>query len=553
MDQVPAWGVGQAFGQVEDYDPWSQLRRRRVAMPLSVPQLLAEPGLGLALVAGESGLHTRGPVRWAHISEIPDPTPWLEGGELLLTTGLGVAGDEGLQRRLVAGLDARGCAGIGFGVGVVVDEVPKAMLAEADARGLPLFTVPYEVPFLAVTKHVSRCVFDEHYATLRGAVELHRLVLAAVLSDQGIAAVFETFCRPLRDHTGVLFDYYGTQLAATDTAGPVDPRELWTAIVAGRGHTERFAFSFHGRTVVGSAVRLGDQVEAVVALVGQRSLDDHEVLLFEQGLAGLTLELARSMSVREARRQRVDELFDEIVAGMLGARPIRRALSRLGAEMADGYQVLCVASPRGVPQRALCAIVEDVIAGEGLSPVVGRHEGHILCLVPATAGDVAGRICDAAQLRNYDGVVVGRSRVRTDIAELRAALREASLAVDIPGPELVRDISALGLPGVLAGLDGSVGTEAFVAEVLGPVLDYDRTERAQLVKSLRAYLRHGCRPGPAAAQLCVHRHTLTYRLERITELTGRDPRDGAHLLSFSLALELHDRVTSSTDSADAHG
>ena len=42
--------------------------------------------LDVRLVAGEAGLDT--PVRWVHISELEDPTPWLSGGELLLTTGL---------------------------------------------------------------------------------------------------------------------------------------------------------------------------------------------------------------------------------------------------------------------------------------------------------------------------------------------------------------------------------------------------------------------------------------------------------------------------------
>jgi PucR family transcriptional regulator, purine catabolism regulatory protein len=508
-------------------------------MPLGLSELLAEPGLGLALVAGAEGLHTRGPVRWAHISEIPDPTPWLEGGELLLTTGLGVRDDEALQRRLVAGLDERGCAGIGFGVGVVSDDVPKAMLAEADARALPLFTVPYEVPFIAVTKHVSRYLADEHYSTLRAAVDLHRQVLASVLTDQGLAGVFATFQRPLADHDALLFDYYGTLLARHDRGAAVDERDLWAAIVAGHGHTERFGFDWGQRSVTGSAIRLGDQVEAVVALVGDRRLHDHEVLLFEQGLAGLSLQLARNLSGREARRGRVDELVDEIFAGTLGSRPIRRALERLGFDAGDGYVALCIQQPDHVAQRSMCALVEDALATAGLSPVVGRRGEYVLALVPATAGALAESIDGAAQARGWTGVVVGRSRVHTDLADLRAALREATIAVDAPGADGVRDIGALGLTGVLGSISGSEGSEAFVAEVLGPVIDYDRAEGAQLVESLRAYLRHGCRPGPAANDLRVHRHTLTYRLERITELTGRDPRDGDQLLAFALAIELH--------------
>jgi purine catabolism regulator len=42
-------------------------------------------GLDLHLVAGREGLER--PVRWVHISELPDPTPWLSGGEPPLIAG----------------------------------------------------------------------------------------------------------------------------------------------------------------------------------------------------------------------------------------------------------------------------------------------------------------------------------------------------------------------------------------------------------------------------------------------------------------------------------
>src|SRR5690606_12028759 len=113
-------------------------------------------------------------------------TPWLEGDEILLTTGLGVKGRPDLQRALIAGLDRRGCAAVGFGVGISVDRVPEAMVAEADARAMPLFVVPYEVPFIAVTKYVSSRVFASHYAGLRRALDLHRRMLRVVTSSGGL-------------------------------------------------------------------------------------------------------------------------------------------------------------------------------------------------------------------------------------------------------------------------------------------------------------------------------------------------------------------------------
>ena len=79
---------------------------------LSLRALLRE--LELEIAAGEAGLDRA--VRWVHISELADPTPWLSGGELLLTTGLQLGEDPaGYVGRLVQ----HGLTGLGFGVGFV--------------------------------------------------------------------------------------------------------------------------------------------------------------------------------------------------------------------------------------------------------------------------------------------------------------------------------------------------------------------------------------------------------------------------------------------------
>src|SRR5919106_4868601 len=110
---------------------------------LALRELLRD--LEVKLVAGEAGVDNA--VRWVHISEIVDPTPWLSGGELLLTTGLQLERPE-LQREYVARLAGHGLSGLGLGTGFAHSTVPDEMLAAADELGFPLFEVPYEVPFI---------------------------------------------------------------------------------------------------------------------------------------------------------------------------------------------------------------------------------------------------------------------------------------------------------------------------------------------------------------------------------------------------------------------
>lgn len=515
-------------------------------MPLSLRELLADPGLGLELVAGRAADTLDEPVRWAHISDTPDPTPWLEGGEVLLTTGLGVRGDDDAQRRLVRDLRGRGCVGIGFGVGVTLPEVPAAMLSEADRVGMPLFTVPFAVPFIAVTRRVARAVFEDHYATLRSAVDLHRRVLGAVTAGDGIAGVLASAGEHLPASTLLVYDFGGRPLARHDQAGRLgaglDPAALWSALAGRHRDRDRVAGGYGEWQVTSAAVRAGTEVQAVLAVVTDADLEEHQQLLVEQILAGISLDLARGQSIREACRVRVDELLDEVAEGRAPASMVDRVLSRLDADPAAPTRVLWLRRPHGVGEQALCSTAEDVLIAHGHPAIVGRYGGDVVVLGPDD--DSLADAAAAAMLdRGWSQVVIGRSTAKPPSTGLAVALREARTAAYSPAAPTggVHDVDAIGVEGMLATLREGVGTDTFVGQVLGPVLEYDREESSDLVSTLAAYLRHGCRPGPAAKELNIHRHTLSYRLERIAELTGRDPRDGDHLLAFTLALALAER------------
>ncbi len=129
---------------------------------LTVESLVSE--LDLTLATGEEKANT--PVRWVHSTELVDPTPWLRGGELLLTTGLQLTNAK-LQREFVERLAEQEIAGLGFGTGFAHKKVPAAILNTARKRDFPLFEVPYELPFIAVTERVFAQLLNERYELLQ--------------------------------------------------------------------------------------------------------------------------------------------------------------------------------------------------------------------------------------------------------------------------------------------------------------------------------------------------------------------------------------------------
>src|SRR5918999_614185 len=158
---------------------------------LTVRGLVSEMGLDLA--AGEDGADA--PVRWVHISELPDPTPWLSGGELLLTTGIQLDSEE-RQREFVRLLSGHHLAGLGFGTGFDHKELPAALLEEAGRLDFPVFDVPYELPFIALTEKAFTRLVNEQYEVLQRGIAIHkrleRLLLEESGPDEGVRALAAT-------------------------------------------------------------------------------------------------------------------------------------------------------------------------------------------------------------------------------------------------------------------------------------------------------------------------------------------------------------------------
>jgi PucR family transcriptional regulator, purine catabolism regulatory protein len=173
--------------------------------------------LEVRLVAGQSGIDNA--VRWVHISEIVDPTPWLSGGELLLTTGLQLERPE-LQREYVARLAGHGLSGLGLGTGFAHSQIPDEMIAAADELGFPLFEVPYEVPFIAVTEKAFTHLVNEHYAVLQRALSAHERLERIVLSERGLDGVAGALAS-LIGGPAIVFDSRGEVLARRAARAPL--------------------------------------------------------------------------------------------------------------------------------------------------------------------------------------------------------------------------------------------------------------------------------------------------------------------------------------------
>src|SRR5690349_17581036 len=166
---------------------------------ITVQRALELPGLRGGLPEVMAGADRLGrTVRGVHAGEVPNIASLLKGGELLLTTGLGLGTRPAEQRAFVRRLADRGIAALVVELGPRFTRLPATLVETARAAGQPLVQLHREVPFVAVTEEVHTVIFNHHYALLQRAEEVHRRCTEALLSGGGIPQVLHI----LADFTG---------------------------------------------------------------------------------------------------------------------------------------------------------------------------------------------------------------------------------------------------------------------------------------------------------------------------------------------------------------
>jgi purine catabolism regulator len=469
---------------------------------LTVRDIVELPGLRLSVSAGAEGLGNG--ISWLHASELADPTEFLEGGEFLLTTGLGLGESPANQRAYVRRLASHGLAGVGFGLGFGFAEVPRPVVEEADRWAFPVLAIPYEVPFVAITKAAFAHLANEQLESLTRALAVHERLADAVLKGRGLPALLAIVCNHLR-----------CSLALVDAHGRV---------LAERHGRRRLSFD----DALELPVTAGGESATLKAVREERPFGEYDRLVLHHGQTALAFELSRRRAVSAAELRLAGDLLEGLEEERLDERETGRRMTAFGLEPGGSYAALLAAPRDGESTERLRQEVAGELDRRAVRYVSTARRDRADFLVEARSEeDVLGLARTIAEAVPHARVGVGRTgRGRA----LGRSLVEARAALDTAGDGVAsyRDLGSLEL--LLSLPDAAL--EAFVDRVLGPA-----GESPRLLESLTALLDAGCRWSDGAAQLGIHRHTLRYRMDRLREQTGRHPDDPEQRMELWLAVK----------------
>ena len=180
---------------------------------------------------------------------------------------------------------------------------------------------------------------------------------------------------------------------------------------------------------------------------------------------------------------------------------------------------------------------------------MGSYDGAYVLLLPEEPdpGDALRRVlAKADQAVGTQGMVtMVAGPVARDPADYGTAFRVARGAAALrraSGRGGFVDVGRLGLSALLLETGTPDALRRFAAAVLQGVEAHEERYGGDLLATLRAWLSAGCSTAAAADALVVHRNTVTYRLGRIEQLTGRSLRDSSVRLELQLALTIREIV-----------
>ncbi len=489
--------------------------QRWLMVPLS--SLLAIDALNLRLVVpGE------GEVRWVATSELADPTPFLEGGEVLLTTGLNAQGWRAEWRRYVERLRRTGVTAIGIGTGLTHRHPPAGLVKACRAEGMPLFEVPTQTSFVSISRAAVELLEGAEQALARRVVVAQHDLTAAALG-----------AAPERDVIRVLSRLTGGTAAVLDVdgairTGPFGPRGDESSVdldeprvreevdrirpLGARG-ASGFSDPLTSTTVQPIGVGGTPQGYLVVAFPGRPDEPGRVASTTAVSLLSLISERLREQRLQDRDfRSRAWTLAE---AGNLEAATA--VLVAAGLTVPESVQVLAVAGDpsdvldRAEPRRGFALAVEreGLVALAFTAPVPAN-------LVAALEG-LGARV-------GIGPPGVGLADLAGGWARARSALEATSAARTAVAWEELSDRGILGL----------VDTDAAAAFAEQLVGDLDDVLRM----TLRSFLdHHGSRVATAQA-LGVHRNTVRNRIEDIEARWGRSLEEPATRMDAWAAMEI---------------
>lgn len=501
---------------------------------ITLKQLGAE--LAGDLEPGPTGVYSEAPLSGVHISELEDPTPYLSGGELLLTTGMVFARASADPVRYAQRLKDKGIKVLGIGLGPSLTAIPDALAAASSTIGVELVVVPDKVPFQNVSRAFWSLALHTSQAGLLDSLGTQTAMAQAAMRPDAIPVVVRHLAQSVGGWAAFV-----PRFGDGETVWPASAEQFMgkvrkeSAQLAKSESASTAAFELLNQPVALYPIMVNAQVYGVLSLGPGRRLTPADRQVVTTVCVLLAMRAKQREQLTGSRTLLGSAVAKLAVRGQLEAAKMLAEDSGL-PELPNSLRLLALRAQSAIP-LARAADAAHGLPGEDpvdlstalrSSAWIFEQDHQLFALL------------DANLVRPYSQLPFD-DLAGTEFQSLGHGAKEAH---EIPETAAVLSgiINGSELPAVFAALKAAVaraelGTlthlgssdESKAATWVRILKDYTR---ADLLATATSYLRHRGTWEEAARELGLHRNTLRYRMQLVRTLIGvdvDDPDVAAHL------------------------
>jgi sugar diacid utilization regulator len=481
----------------------------------------------------------------------------VEVGEILEPVRLYLPVVEGHEHVLVLPLSWRGASS-----GVMVVAAPAPPLGRAGlnrvmylaSNGLGWVSAAEERSEVLAATTSDRERLSAELAEARLFLELQETLVAAPTTGAVVAHLATWLDAPVAVQMPNLIVAEAAGPDARDIALSDQRSDLERGILT-RSTTDRLplipaASRLPARVVAPILGNTGEFAGFLVAGVGHRGAElTRRALALSRGL------IAYQLSIRQDLEQSAATLRRNLLTDLLADRftdDLATQAAKLGHDLSAVHLCIAVGTATGAPLSAIADRVVNLVercsaqaSAASVSALVGISEDMVIAFVPEpvpAGGAALARAVFAEAVAEGMDVLVGVGPHCAQPAELPGIAARARWAVQVLRTAdgrgtRVAHFEDLGVYGLLFDHHRAADLTTFAHRWLGPLLEYDRKHRSDLVETLRQLFRRRSL-ADAAGELHIHISTLKYRVGRIEEILGISVETWDNVFHLELALRI---------------
>jgi PucR family transcriptional regulator, purine catabolism regulatory protein len=523
------------------------------------------------------------PVEWVSVMEYP-VEDYIRKNEFVLSTGIGCHEDIDVFRNFVLDVLHSGASALAIALGRYIKEIPMEIIHLAEKHGFPIIELPWNIRFSDIVQAVLSRLNHWHTHTMNHYEKIQKELLHLFLSDGTLSQAAD-----------IIEQEIGTPVVIVDVHGVVKGKSKNSDSLMMKLESHVRPLSYHEvldrsnnyaididsldvtDSILQASIRTTNQktngfllFEYSKAVRSDPVITKEQQYMLEYITTAVSLWFQKEMAIKETEWRLKDDFVWSLASGEYHSWDyiLSRAKS-LGYNVNLPY--VCVIGfaenlkslfqkikpnkityEQWMPSMIRSIEEQVVLAGKWIHKevMVTYQQERLIIFLETTLNqvqDVVNLFLDHVENRlkkRFPGLMMswGIAEQQAGIRTFHDSFNNAKIALDIGrrqmGPGYRYTQVNTSIFRILLPLSKNPDVLGIVLSTIEQLIDYDNHRGGDLVHTLTTYIRNQGNISQTARELCVHRHTLLYRLKKIESLTGRSLMNPDDLFLLDLCIKL---------------